>query len=170
MTARGRRRIMLPSLRDGIFGEANPLELKIRRFGELTLRELYDILALRTAVFVVEQHCAYQDADGLDTAALHVFLTEGGGIAAYLRVLPEGAVFPDAAAIGRVIARRRGLGLGMEILSAGIGAARERLGAGRIRLEAQSYAQGFYEKAGFRRCSEEFLEDGIPHVQMVLES
>ena len=90
-------------------------------------------------------------------------------IAAYLRILPEGMQFKDAAGIGRVIARKRGEGLGAEILRAGIDVARRQFHAKRIRLEAQSYAQGFYEKAGFVRCSEEFDEDGIPHVEMFLD-
>ena len=145
------------------------MELHIRRFSELTVPELYDILRLRVDVFVVEQRCAYHELDGRDGCALHVWLSDDGGVAAYLRLLPPGAMFTDAAAIGRVIAARRGEGLGAEIVRAGIAAARERLGAGRIRIEAQAYAQGFYEKLGFERCSDEFDEDGIPHVEMLLE-
>ena len=79
-------------------------------------------------------------------------------------------MFPDAAGIGRVVAKRRGEGLGMAVLRAGIAAARGRFGAGRIRLEAQSHAVGFYERAGFAVCGEEFDEDGIPHVPMVLDT
>ena len=145
------------------------MELKIKRFGELSNSELYAIMKLRVDVFVVEQRCAYAELDGRDQAALHVFLQDGGEVAAYLRVLPRGAYFEDAAAIGRVIAARRGEGLGAEILRAGIEAARSLTGGERIRIEAQSYAMGFYERAGFTRCSDEFDEDGIPHVQMVLE-
>lgn len=141
----------------------------VKRFGELTVRELYAILRLRVDVFVVEQRCAYHELDGLDEAALHVYLEDEGGIAAYLRVLPVGTRFADAAAIGRVVSARRALGLGAKVLRLGIEAAASEFGAGRIRIEAQSYAQGFYEKAGFRRCSEEFDEDGIPHVEMVLD-
>lgn len=146
------------------------MELHVKHFEELTLQELYDILRLRVDVFVVEQRCAYPDLDGRDESALHVFITDGGKLAAYLRVLPRGEYFDDAVAIGRVIAARRGEHLGAEVLRAGIAAARSLPGADRIRIEAQSYAKGFYEKAGFVRCSDEFDEDGIPHVQMVLES
>ena len=103
----------------------------------------------------------------MDNKALHVFFEEDGELPAYLRILPEGEHYGDAVMIGRVIAARRGVGLGARILDAGIEAARSRLGARRIRLEAQSYAQGFYEKACFARCSDEFDEDGIPHVGMV---
>lgn len=145
------------------------MELKIKSFEELTNRELYALLKLRVDVFVVEQHCAYPDLDGMDNKALHVFFEEDGELLAYMRILPEGEHYGDAVMIGRVIAARRGVGLGARILAAGIEAARSLLGARRIRLEAQSYAQGFYEKAGFARCSDEFDEDGIPHVEMVLD-
>lgn len=145
------------------------MTLYVKTFGELTNSELYAILKLRVDVFVVEQKCAYADLDGCDEAALHVFFTDDAGVAAYLRVLPVGEHYDDAAMIGRVIAARRGVGLGAAILSAGIETVRSRLGASRIRIEAQSYAQGFYEKSGFVRCSDEFDEDGIPHVEMVLD-
>ena len=100
----------------------------------------------------------------------HVFYEEGGEILAYLRVLPAGSMFPDAAGIGRVIAKRRGEGLGARVLAAGIAAARRSFGAGKIKLEAQCYAAGFYEKAGFVRRGEPFDEDGIEHVLMELET
>lgn len=145
------------------------MELFVKSFNELSAGELYALLKLRVDVFVVEQKCAYHELDGLDADALHVYYTDSGEVAAYLRVLPQGAMFDDAVGIGRVIAAKRGVGLGAKVLGAGIEAARERFGAERIRIEAQSYAQGFYERAGFRRCSDEFDEDGIPHVGMVLE-
>ena len=145
------------------------MELYVKRFEELTVSELYEILRLRVDVFVVEQSCAYAELDGRDRGALHVFYAEGGEIEAYLRILPPGAYFPDAAGIGRVIARRRGEGLGASVLAAGIAAARALPGAERVRLEAQTYARGFYEKAGFTVCGDEFDEDGIPHIEMLLE-
>ena len=145
------------------------MELHVKTFDELTLDELYDLLRLRVDVFVVEQNCPYPELDGRDKAALHVFLTDEGGIQACLRVLDRGVASAHAA-LGRVIARRRGVGLGRRIVEAGIAAARERFGAETIYLEAQCYAQGFYEKLGFRPVSETFLEDGIPHVRMLLEA
>ena len=146
------------------------MELSVKDFPSLTAAELYEILRLRVDVFVCEQRCAYPELDGRDYDALHVYYADGGGICAYLRVLPPGTMFPDAAGIGRVVAKRRGEGLGMAVLRAGIAAARGRFGAGRIRLEAQSHAVGFYERAGFAVCGEEFDEDGIPHVPMVLDT
>ena len=145
------------------------MEVCAKQFEDLSVQELYELLKLRVDVFVVEQSCPYHELDGKDECALHVFLKDAGEIVAYLRVLPLGAMFDDAVGIGRVIAKRRGVGLGERIIRNGIALAHERMGAGRIRLEAQSYAQGFYEKVGFVRCSDEFDEDGIPHVGMVLE-
>ena len=144
------------------------MELCVKSFDELTAEEVYDLLALRTAVFVVEQQCPYQDADGLDKQALHVLLRDENGIRAYLRVLDKG-VCGEEVRIGRVIAVERRQGLGSRVLAAGIGAAKERFGAETIAVEAQVYAKGLYEKQGFRTVSEEFLEDGIPHVKMILE-
>ena len=144
------------------------MELVVKPFGDLTPWELYELLRLRVDVFVVEQRCPYPELDGKDPAALHLFLREGEEILAYLRVLPPGLAFPEAA-LGRVVARDRGRGLGRQILEAGISAARERLGATALTIEAQTYAKGFYEAAGFRQVSQEFLEDGIPHILMRLE-
>ena len=142
--------------------------LKVKAFRELTAEELYEILKLRVDVFVVEQNCPYPELDGLDREALHLWLEDERGVHAYLRVMDKGAESPYVS-IGRVVARERRSGLGTEILKAGIRAARETLGAETIYLEAQTYAAGLYEKQGFRRISEEFLLDGIPHVKMLLD-
>lgn len=144
------------------------MELCVKSFEELTAEEVYDLLALRTSVFVVEQQCPYQDADGLDKQALHVMLRDENGIRAYLRVLDKG-VCGEEVRIGRVIAVERRQGQGSRVLAAGIQAAKERFGAETIAVEAQVYAKGLYEKQGFRTVSEEFFEDGIPHVKMILE-
>ena len=144
------------------------MQVYVKAFEELSPAELYAILRLRVEVFMLEQKCLYPDLDGLDRQALHVWLSEDWELAAYLRLLPRG-VRSENVMIGRVIAVRRGCGLGARVMREGIRAAREKLGAGRICLEAQVYAQGFYEKLGFRRVSEPFDEDGIPHVKMLLE-
>jgi ElaA protein len=144
------------------------MDVQVKRFEQLSTKELYDILKLRVDVFVVEQKCPYEEVDGKDLQAWHVWLQDEDGIEAYLRVLDPGVVFPEAA-IGRVIARKRGQQLGARVLAAGIRTARERLHASAVRIEAQVYAKGFYEKAGFQAVSEPFLEDGIPHVQMLLK-
>lgn len=143
------------------------MELTVKHFSELSAEELFEIYKLRVSVFIVEQRCPYQDVDDADKIAYHLWLRDENGIAAYARLLPPGVTFPTAA-IGRVIAVRRRCGLGTKIVDAAINAAREKLSADVITIEAQVYARSLYEKAGFVQTSEEFLEDGIPHVQMQL--
>ena len=144
------------------------MELHVKRFDELGPAELYAILKLRVDVFMLEQRCLYEELDGCDRDALHVWLSDEDGIAAYLRVLDRG-VRSGYVTIGRVIAARRRRGLGTRVMREGIRAARERFGAGPIYIEAQSYARPFYERLGFRQVSGPFDEDGIPHIKMLLD-
>lgn len=144
------------------------MELFIRRFNELDVNDLYEIMKLRCDVFIVEQECHYEDIDGRDIDAIHVYLKDNDEIVGYLRILDHNIVF-DEVSIGRVIARRRREGIGSRLLMEGIKAAKQYFGADRIKIEAQTYARSFYERAGFRICGEEFLEDGIPHIPMVVE-
>ena len=142
------------------------MELLIKAFDELSTQELYEILRLRDAVFIVEQNCPYQDIDGLDERSLHVFYEEEGRVLAYLRAFrkDEGCV-----QMGRVLTVERGKGIGGLLLREGIREIRQKLNPQRIIIEAQCYATGFYEREGFKICSDQFLEDGIPHVQMFKE-
>ena len=135
-------------------------------FDELTTGELYEILKLRQDVFVIEQACIYEDIDGADYESLHVFGEEDGKIAAYLRAFrkPEEK---GTVRIGRVLTAKRGGGLGGEILHEGIRIIEEKMDPERMYLEAQTYAVGFYEREGFKVCTEEFDEDGIMHVGMI---
>ncbi len=144
------------------------MELTAKHFSELTTQELFEIFKLRVSVFVVEQKCYYQEVDEHDSAAYHVWLHDEDGIEAYLRVLPAGETFEEVS-IGRVIAVKRRRGLGTKIVAAGIDVAREKLGAKKIKIEAQTYARALYEKLGFVQVGEEFLEDGIPHIPMLWE-
>ena len=144
------------------------METHVKTYAELTKDELYAIIRLRIAVFVVEQRCPYMELDGRDQAALHVWLEDDDGIAAYLRVMDRG-VESEHVSIGRVIAARRRQGLGTRVLGEGIRAARARFGADQIYLEAQVWAKPFYERSGFIAVSEEYLDDGIPHVRMILD-
>ncbi len=144
------------------------MDLIVKRFEELSLEELYKIMQVRAAVFVVEQNCVYQDMDDKDQHSYHVFLRDKTGIRAYLRVIDKGVSF-DEVSIGRVLTMERGQGLGNKIISEGIRVARERMNADKIIIEAQSYAKEFYEKVGFKQTSGEFSEDGIPHIKMTLE-
>ena len=141
------------------------MELIVKHFSELSAEELFEIYKLRVSVFVVEQKCPYQDVDDADRAAYHIWLKDEDGIEAYARVLPAGVTFPTAS-IGRVIAVKRRCGLGGKIVAAAIHTAENELNADKITIEAQVYARSLYEKSGFRQTSEEFLEDGISHIQM----
>ena len=144
------------------------MELRVKRFNELSTEELYRILKLRVSVFVVEQNCPYPELDDRDQEALHVWFEDEGGILAYLRILDRGVV-SEYVTIGRVIAVKRRCGFGSRILSEGIRIAREVFAAEKVYAEAQVYAKGMYDKLGFRQISEEFSEDGIPHVKMLLD-
>ena len=141
------------------------LQLHEKLFRDLTLDELYELLRIRTEVFVVEQDCVYQDMDGDDQASVHLWLTEGDKVVALCRVCPAGTHMEEVS-VGRVITTVRGKGYGKRIMLEGIRAAREHFGAERIDIEAQEYARGFYEQVGFRQSSEPFILDGISHIKM----
>ena len=144
-----------------------PLVWHERSFDDLTTRELYAILALRASVFVVEQRCVYQDVDGADAAARHVWATRATDdrdeIVAYLRIVPAGAKYAEAS-IGRVVVApgARGGGLARELMQRGIAAA----GAA-VRIGAQAHLESFYRSLGFVPVSGVYDEDGIPHVEML---
>ena len=139
---------------------------KCKSFDELTGREVYEILKARCAVFIVEQNCPYQDIDDRDRESLHMFYEDDGNVLGYLRAfIPS----PETVQIGRVLTVHHGTGLGGKLLKKGIEVVRERMQPRRILLEAQTYAVGYYAREGFRVTSDEFLEDGIPHVWMTLD-
>ena len=142
------------------------MQLFIKQFKELSLDELYDILTARAEVFVVEQNCAYQDMDGLDKDAYHVFYKENGKIVAYLRVIDKDKRL-DEVSIGRVICLKRRQGIGSALMSEGLRVAKEKFGAEKVKVGAQLYAKPFYEGVGFKQVSGEYLEDGIPHIYML---
>ena len=142
------------------------METVVKKFNELTTTELYEILQARAEVFIVEQDCVYQDLDGVDLDAYHVYLRENGKIVAYLRVIDKGKRL-DEVSIGRVITLKRRCRLGTAVMTIGFAVAREKFGAEKIKIGAQVQAQPFYESLGFRVCSEHYMEDGIPHVYMV---
>lgn len=149
------------------------LEWRWKTFADLTSVEVYELLAARSAVFVVEQDCVYGDIDGLDIQAWHL-LAYGDGVdgaapqlAGYLRVLLPDATDPDVR-IGRVLttAQFRGIGLGNAMLERSLTQIRAQWPATPIRLHAQAHLQGFYGAFGFAPVSEIHDEDGIPHVWM----
>jgi ElaA protein len=144
------------------------MERIVKHFSELTTFELMEIYSLRMAIFVVEQNCPYQDIDGWDPYAYHVYLKDEEGIRAYLRVLPQNSRYAEAS-LGRVVSNKRRCGLATRVLQEGIAVAREKFGAKRLILGAQTYARPLYEKVGFVSLEDEYLEDGQPHVHMILE-
>lgn len=149
-------------------GINNDMRILIRNFDELSVYELQAIYKLRVSVFVVEQKCAYQEVDDLDKKATHIWIEDEGKILGYARVLPPDASF-EVPAIGRVISTIRGIGIGKIIMEAAIKTATDLYHPSSIMVEAQTYAIGFYEKFGFVKCSDEFMDEGIPHVKMRLD-
>ena len=141
------------------------MEFICKSFDDMTVRELHDILQARSRIFVVEQNCVYQDVDGTDPDALHLFFRDADGVAAYLRMLPKKDE-PGTIQIGRVLTVKRGVGLGRRLMEKALETAAKEFPRKGLYLEAQVQAKGFYEKSGFRVTSGEFDEDGIPHVEM----
>ena len=141
------------------------LQLHKKSFQELTTDELYELLRVRSEVFVVEQNCVYQDMDGDDQKSIHLWLTVNGRVVALARVCPAGTHMKEVS-IGRVITTERGKGYGKQMMLHAIDVAIEHFGATLIDIEAQEYARGFYESVGFRQSSESFMLDGIPHIKM----
>lgn len=145
----------------------NGFTVDIARMETLEPAELYDVLKLRVDVFVVEQNCPYPDLDGKDGEAYHLRLLDGKTLIAYARLFaPE--TDASAARIGRVIVSpgRRGEGLGPVLMAEAIAACKKLYGDVTIEISAQSHLQRFYGSSGFTTISEEYLEDGIPHVEM----
>ncbi len=139
-------------------------------FDALTPAELYAVIRLRNEVFVVEQNCIFQDADNRDQESIHILGWAGNELAAYTRIVPAGAAY-DEVSIGRVIIAVpwRGTGLGRELMRVSIEKTHSRFGSGPIRIGAQEHLARFYGSLGFRQDSEMYLEDGIPHIEMLLE-
>ena len=143
----------------------------VKKFDELTNKELYEILQMRERIFVVEQNCPYLDADGVDLNSYHVMLKDGEELVAYLRVIEKGARLEEVS-IGRVITlkTRRREGLGSIIMREGIKVAKEKFGAKKIKIGAQEYAVPFYEGVGFKVLPNgNYIEDNQPHVYMIYE-
>jgi ElaA protein len=143
------------------------MEFITKNFNELTIHELYEILQLRSEVFVVEQDCVYQDLDGKDTKALHVFAQKNNRIVAYTRIFKPGEYF-DFASIGRVVVamNERKFGYGHDLIKASLSAIKTYFNVEEITISAQVYLQKFYESHGFKKVGDGYLEDGIPHIRM----
>jgi ElaA protein len=143
------------------------LTFKIKRFNELSLQELYQLLQLRSEVFVVEQNCVYQDLDGKDEKALHVLGFFENEIVAYTRLFDKGYYF-DEASIGRVVTspKIRDKKWGHDLMKVSVETVEKEYNTSEITISAQEHLKKFYEAHQFEKTSDTYLEDDIPHIQM----
>ena len=139
-----------------------------KSFEELTTEELYQILRLRAEIFVVEQDCVYQDVDNKDQNSFHVCGYDNDFLAAYARVVNPGISYSEIS-IGRVVVseKRRGIKLGDDLMKEAISFIETKLGVQPIRISAQSHLKRFYSNLGFVFTGKEYMEDGIPHIEML---
>ena len=142
----------------------------VKKFSELSIEELYQILRLRSEVFVVEQDCVYQDLDNKDQISVHIFIKDKNEIVAYTRIFKSGDYYKNPS-IGRVVVSKkdRGKELGKKIMISSIDYIQENLKGDKIELSAQKYLDKFYKDLGFYKIGEDYLEDGIPHQRMIKE-
>jgi ElaA protein len=142
----------------------------LKHFKELSLDELYAIMALRQRVFVVEQACPFLDCDDMDQPAWHLMMyTDSGLLAAYCRLLPADSSYPGFASIGRVVNEPalRGRGYGKELMAEAIIKCKELFGDVPLKIGAQVYLKHFYGSFGFEPIGDGYMEDGIEHIKMI---
>ena len=144
------------------------IDWKIKTFSELTTVELYEIIKARVNVFVVEQDCPYPDLDDCDQKAIHLWAEKEGEVLAYCRIFDQGIKYPETS-IGRVVTTEngRGKGLGKQLISYAIDIIENRLRTSEVRISAQDYLLKFYSDFGFRDTGKKYLEDNIPHTEML---
>ena len=147
------------------------MEIRIKSYEELSKAELYQVLRERSAIFVVEQNCPYQEVDNKDQMALHVMGIESGELIAYARVF-KADDYETEASIGRVLVGKshRNRGLGQEIMKASLEAVKTQFKTDTVVVSAQRYLKKFYKDLGFKITGDPYLEDGIPHIKMVCSS
>ena len=143
-----------------------------KTFDELTSIELHDMYALRSEVFVVEQDCVYQDIDGNDPKSIHVLGKIEGELVAYARILDQGLSYTDYSSIGRIVVSPayRAQKLGHELVYFAIKTTQKEYANSPIKISAQAHLEKFYEVHQFKATGEAYLEDGIPHIGMLLEA
>ena len=144
------------------------MKYHIKEFNELSQKELYKILQARINVFVVEQDCPYEECDDKDQASIHLFFETNGIITAYLRIIPAGISYAEPS-IGRVLVNKayRRQGLAAKIMGKAISFIKRNFNEQEIRISAQEYILDFYKNLGFKVVSDKYLEDGIPHYEMI---
>ena len=142
-----------------------------KTFDQLTSNELHDMYALRSEVFVVEQDCVYQDIDGNDPKSIHVLGSIEGDLVAYARILDQGLSYADYSSIGRIVVSpvHRAQKLGHALVDFAIKTTQKEYANARIKISAQAHLEKFYETHQFKATGEAYLEDGIPHIGMLLE-
>lgn len=147
------------------------LSFSSKKFKALTTDELYQLLALRAEVFVVEQNCPYQDVDGKDTDALHILGFKEDQLVAYARVLEKGISYPNYASIGRIVISPslRGQKQGHALVEYSIATCLNNFPGQSIKISAQAHLEAFYNQHAFEATGEAYLEDGIPHIGMLLK-
>lgn len=145
------------------------MEFLIKKFTELSVTEVYELLKLRSEIFVVEQNCVYLDADGKDQKAIHLLGYLNGELVAYARIFAPGVYFHNAS-IGRVVVNQnyRRDGYGLLLVKKAVQVCKQ-LHSGPITISAQQYLERFYTSLGFKTVSAVYLEDDIPHVEMLHE-
>jgi len=141
----------------------------LKSFPQLTTEELYALLRLRNIVFVVEQDCPYLDTDGKDQASWHLMAFDEDRLVAYTRIIPPGISYEEAS-IGRVVTspEARGSGVGRELMEQSLRHCEALFGQVPVRIGAQQYLERFYSSLGFISTGEPYLDDGIPHIEMLL--
>lgn len=146
----------------------NDIIWKIKSFENLSNKELYEILKLRQEVFIVEQTCYYLDADGYDEKAVHLWAEKEEQIVAYCRIFPQGIKYPETS-IGRVLTHPvfRNLQLGKILIKFALETIETRFDTKKCRISAQDYLLKFYSDFGFVDTGKKYLEDDIPHTEMV---
>ena len=147
------------------------IKFHVKKYEDLNLDELHDLFALRSEIFVVEQNCVYQDIDGKDKDALHVLGKNENEIVAYARIFVRGESYSDFTSIGRVLVKKksRGKSLGHELMAFCVKYLETNNSKCSIKISAQTHLEKFYYKHGFRKQGESYLEDGIPHIEMLKE-
>lgn len=145
------------------------MQWHLQKFADLGVHNLYEILRIRMEVFMLEQTCLYAECDGKDQVAKHLFLESNGVCLAYARLIPPGIAYADCSAIGRVLVHRdyRSAGFGKELLTRAIAHLSTEHAGIPIRISAQHYLKDFYTDFGFLVESAVYLEDNIPHLEMV---